>query len=81
MLRQGTLSSEEEKTRPVTTLINVEGSDCKVLPYKQDKSLPHEAANKGQPSKRLYSSAVQSGFIKHEVFQSSSYARAITTSN
>jgi hypothetical protein len=43
MLRHGTLSRKEERTRPATTLMNVKGSDCKVLPNKQGKSLPHEA--------------------------------------
>jgi hypothetical protein len=70
MLRQGTLSSEEERTRPATTLINVKGSDCKVLPNKHGESLPHEAPNEGQASERLYPSAVPSSFINHEFFQS-----------
>jgi hypothetical protein len=70
MLRQGTLSSEEERTRPATTLTNVTGSGCKVLPNKQGESLPHEAPNEGQASERLYPSAVPSGSINHEFFQS-----------
>jgi hypothetical protein len=70
MLCQGTLSSKEERTRPDMTLINVTGSDCKVLPNKQGESLPHEAPNEGQASNRLYPSAVPSGFINHEFFQS-----------
>jgi hypothetical protein len=52
------------------TLINVKGSDCKVLPNKQGKSLPHEAPNEGQASERLYLSAMPSSFINHEFFQS-----------
>jgi hypothetical protein len=41
-----------------------------VTPIKLGESLPHEAPNEGQASERLYPSAVPSGFVNHEFFQS-----------
>jgi hypothetical protein len=49
--REGTLPSEEERPMPATTLINIEGSDCK-CPIKLGESLPHETPNEGQASER-----------------------------
>ena len=41
-----------------------------MIPIKLGESLPHEAPNEGQASERLHPSAVPSGFVNHEFFQS-----------